>query len=118
MPLSNAERQKRYRERRRSNPPSAVALAPEQRADRDAVMSEPIWPVPERSAQDQMPTFMGWSRYDWSAAPMPLIEFFGMREARDGWDAERRAMDDDMARLSRARDGMAARIARNRILRP
>ena len=57
-----------------------------------------------------MPTFMCRSRYDWSAAPMPLIEFFGMRVARDGWDAERRAMDTEMTRISNENSSKADRI--------
>ena len=67
-------------------------------------------PVPQGAAQDQVPTFMGWSRYDWSAAPATLIDFFGMRVARDGWDAERLALDEDMSRMSRERSLEADRI--------
>ena len=110
MPLTNAERQKRFRERRRSDPPGVAALSAEERAARDAVMSEPIWPTPTGAARDQMPTFMEWNRYDWSAAPMALINFFGMRAAREGWDAESVAMQAAMDKASKAREGEAERI--------
>ena len=80
MPLSNADRQRRFCERHPLHAPGAVALTPEQRADRDAVVSEPIWPVPAGTARDQMPTFMGRSRYDRSVAPEPPIDVSGVRE--------------------------------------
>ena len=110
MPLTNAERQKRFRERRRADPPGVAALTAEQRADRNAMMSEPLWPVPTGSARDQMPTFMGWNRYDWSVAPAPMTDFFGLRKARDGWDGERDAMQSRMDQISRERQHKADRI--------
>ena len=83
-------------------PPSAAGgLTPEQDADRRAVMAEPIYPVPEGAAADQMPTFMGWHRYDWSVAPRELVEFFDMQDAYDGWAAEKQAIEDQMDELRR-----------------
>ena len=90
MPLSNTERQRRWRERRKAHAAQhgTCQLTPEQAADRAAVISEPLFPVPKGDARDQMPTFMGWNRYDWSAAPAPLVEHFGMGKAVAGWKAE------------------------------
>jgi hypothetical protein len=97
LSLSNAERQKRHRERlkaalARSAIPEGSCLTPEQIADRDAVMAEPLYPVPPRDRQNQIPTFMGWNRYEWSAAPEALINHFGMRTAWESWRAEKDEM--------------------------
>ena len=60
-----------------------AVLTPEQIADRDAVMAD--HPPPEGK---RMPTFMGWSRSDWTYAPDPLVDYFGMRAAVDVWRRE------------------------------
>lgn len=89
---------------------SGANLTPEQIADRDAVMADPIYPVPEGPARDQMPNFMGWNRYEWSAAPEPLIDYFEMREAFDGWRGEFEALERDMDRLRQAHNAEVDRI--------
>ena len=55
MPLTNAERQRRFRKRLRAGASAAVGLTPEQCADRDAVMAEPLYPVPPVDRRAQMP---------------------------------------------------------------
>jgi len=110
MALTNAERQKRHRERLRAAASAASGLTAEQRADRDAVMSEPLYPVPPPHARQQMPRFMGWERYDWSVAPEPLIDYFGMRAAWEGWRSEMDALRTDQDRISARLEGMAGRI--------
>lgn len=95
MPLTNAERQRRFRERQQSNKAqSGFALTDEQIWDRDAVASEPIWPVPRGSMQ--VPHFLGWSRYDWSVAPRALVELVGLLNAWEGWQAEHARMNERM----------------------
>ena len=94
MALSNAERQKLFRDRRRSATPHS-GLTPEQISDRDAVMSEPIYPVPPEHLRGQMPRFLGWERYEWAMAPEAMIDFFGMRSAWEGWTAELKSVDRD-----------------------
>ena len=96
MPLTNAERQKRHRDRLKVAASTGVGLTSEQIADRDAVMSEPLYPVPSVHARLQMPRFMDWERYEWSAAPKALVDHFGMRAAWDGWQAEQAAMEAKM----------------------
>lgn len=138
MVLTNAERQRRFRERHgtlratrarpdnvRSAEPQdgAAVLTAEQRAARDAVMSEPLYPVPSLRAPDpwgrvgidyeaikNLPRFMGWERYEWSAAPMELIEYFGMQSARAGWDAENAAIKAESDRVHAERNAYVARI--------
>jgi len=110
MALTNAERQKRHRERLRAAASAASGLTAEQRADRDAVMSEPLYPVPPPHARQQMPRFMGWERYDWSAAPEPLIDHFGMRAAWEGWRSEMDAIRSDQDRIFAHLEGLAGRI--------
>lgn len=101
MPLTNAERQKRHRERLKAAASrGAAGLTLEQIADRNAVMAEPIWPTPTGAAREQMPTFLGWNRYDWSEAPEAMIDHFGMREAWEGWTAEWVAMNAKQAEIS------------------
>lgn len=98
MALTAAERQKRHRERTKAALARAAAgLTPEQIADRDAVMADPLWPTPTSNSHPQLPTFMGWSRYDWSAAPEALIDHFGMRAAWEVWRAEAQDVSDDEA---------------------
>ncbi len=109
MPLTNAERQKRHRSRLKAAASTGDGLTPEQIADRDAVMSEPLYPMPSARARLQMPRFMGWERYEWSAAPKALVEHFGMRTAWDGWQAEQAAMQVKMQDLH---DGVQARAER------
>ena len=74
-------------------------------------MSEPIWPVPTRRSPATR------CRPSWAGAAttgqphrMALIDFFGMREARDGWDAESVAMQAAMDKASKAREDEAERI--------
>lgn len=114
MVLSNAERQARYRAHRKAMTISGCGLTPEQIADRDAVMAEPIWPVPKGAQRDQMPRFLGWSRYEWSEAPLPLIEFLGMQPAWEGWRAEKVAMEKAMhetgARLEERANAICAEV--------
>ncbi len=106
MPLTNAERQKRHRDRLKVAASTVVGLTAEQIADRDAVMSEPLYPVPSAHARLQMPRFMGWERYEWSAGPEALVDHFGMRAAWDGWQAEQAAME---ARTQDLHDRVQAR---------
>lgn len=110
MALTNAERQARHRARMKAMPSAGSALTPEQIAERDAVAADPIYPVPPRDARAQMPRFMGWERYEWSEAPLPLIEFFGLRVAWEGWQAEKSEMDWKIAEISRAHEERAAKI--------
>lgn len=110
MALTNAERQKRHRERLRAAASAASGLTAEQRADRDAIMSEPLYPVPPSHARQQMPCFMGWERYDWSAAPEPLIDHFGKRAAWEGWRSEMDVMRIDQDSISARGKGLAERI--------
>jgi len=99
MALSNAERQRRHRERVKAKLAApgvhgaAGCLSAEQTADRDAVMDGPIYPVPKDTSQ--LPTFMGWNRYDWSYAPEALIDHFGMRSAFEGWQEEKRLLAEE-----------------------
>ncbi len=123
MPLTNAERQKRHRDRLKVAASMVVGLTAEQTADRDAVMSEPLYPVPPAHARLQMPRFMGWERYEWSAAPKALVDHFGMRAAWDGWQAEQAAMEartqDLHDRVQARADGIVAECGEvaNEILR-
>ncbi len=110
MPLTNAERQRRFRKRLRAGASAAVGLTPEQCADRDAVMAEPLYPVPPVDRRAQMPRFMGWERYEWAAAPEPLIDHFGMRAAWEGWQAEKGAMKAQEDHVYAYREGEAGRI--------
>jgi len=104
MALTNAERQKRHRERVKTalRGDGAKVLTAEQIADRDAVMADPIWPVPTGAAKDQMPRFLGWTRYEWSAAPEPMIDHFGMRDAWEGWQSERAEMQSRLNAINAA----------------
>ena len=38
-------------------------------------------------------TGAGWERFEWTAAPDPLVDYFGMRTAVDGWRAELAALE-------------------------
>lgn len=98
MALSNADRQRRFRERAKKR--MAGGLTAEQISDRDAVASEPIWPVPNKKYQSQVPCFLGWNRYDWSAAPRELAEHVGLLDAWEGWKAEHEDMQAQMKRTS------------------
>ena len=75
-------------------------MTPKQIADREAVMADPLYPVPEfgTPAREQMPRFMGWDRYEWSTVPPELAEHFGMRAAWEGWRAEQEAVKAELAR--------------------
>lgn len=53
---------------------------------------------------------MGWERYDWSAAPEPLIDHFGKRAAWEGWRSEMDAMRIDQDPISARGEGLAGRI--------
>lgn len=102
----------RILERRQRRPaasatPGAAALTAEQTEDRDAVIADPIYPVPALDQRDQMPRFMGWDRYEWAAVPEQLADYFGMRSAWEGWQDEREAIaaegrDNDAAMRARA----------------
>ncbi len=93
MPLSNAERRRRFLARRKATG-AVITLTPQQIADRAAVASEAIYPVPRHI---DIPRFLGWSRYDWSATPEALVELVGLHDAWRAWQAERVAMDDQCA---------------------
>lgn len=83
-------------------------MTPQQIAARDAVMADPLYPVPNLGApaREQMPRFMGWDRYEWSASPAELAEHFGMRSAWEGWRTEQDAVKAQLARTL-----VAARLA-------
>jgi hypothetical protein len=100
MALSNAERQRRHRNRLKQAARAGGSLTPQQIAARDAVMAESLYPVPElgTTAREQMPRFMGWDRYEWSTAPAELAEHFGMRAAWEVWRAEQEAVRAQLAR--------------------
>ena len=90
MGLSNAERQRLYRERLKARAAGislGACLTPEQLADRKAVASEPLYPVPQDKSQ--IPTFMGWNHHEWAVAPDALVEHFGLVEAVAGWREEK-----------------------------
>ncbi len=110
MPLTNAERQKRFRERLRAGATAASGLTAERCAARDAVMAEPLYPVPPVDRRAQMPRFKGWERYEWSEAPAPLIDHFGMRAAWEGWQAEKGAMKAHQDHVYAYGEGEAGRI--------
>ena len=101
MVLSNAERQRHHRERlkaRAAGTSRGACLTPEQIADRNSVASEPLHPVPRDTSQ--IPTFMGWNRYEWASAPDALVEHFDLSEAVNGWRAERAEIDAQIRALS------------------
>jgi hypothetical protein len=111
MVLSNAERQRRYRERlkaRAAGISRGACLTPEQVADRNAVASEPLHPVP--SDISQVPTFMGWNRYEWASAPDALVEHFDLTDAVNGWRAERAQIDAQVRILSQRLEASANAI--------
>ncbi len=84
---------------------AAAGLTAEQIADRAAVASEPLWPTPDGDQRDQVPRFLGWSRYEWFVAPRELIELVGLVDAWIGWKAEEADMQEQM------RDNHAAFLA-------
>jgi len=84
----------------------AAVLTAEQAEDRDAVMADPIYPVPASDQRDQVPRFMGWDRYEWSVVPEQLADYFGMRPAWEGWQHEREVI------AAKGRDDNAAMSAR------
>ncbi len=97
MALSDADRQRRHRERTKQRLVGLAEgygpnLTPEQVSDRNAVASEPLWPMPQDMARDQMPRFLGWTRYEWSVAPAALVGFFSLNGAWHGWKAEEAEM--------------------------
>ena len=108
MVLSNAERQRRFRERQKHRVDSVGGLTAEQIFDRDAVAADPIWPVPRD--RSQIPRFLGWSRYDWSVAPRELVEHVGLVDAWEGWKAETEAMEAEQRRINEATRARAAEI--------
>ncbi len=57
-----------------------------------------------------MPQFLRWTRYEWSVAPEPLIDHFGMREALEGWKAESAEMQRQLDVISAARTAEADAI--------
>jgi hypothetical protein len=65
---------------------AGVVLTPEQIAERYAVMAD--HPMSEDGARGPMPTFMGWNRSNWTNAPDPIVDHFGMRQAVDVWRRE------------------------------
>ena len=105
MAFSNAERQRRFRDRQQQAARAGRGLTPEQIADREAVASDRRWPVPPPGACDQIPQFLGWSRYDWSLAPHELVAFLGLEDAWNQWKAEQAEMDTQV----RANAGASAR---------
>ena len=120
MALSNAERQKRHRERCKQLTREGVGhLTGEQIADRNAVMADPLYPVPAIGPmRDRLPTFMGWNRYDWSVAPEALIDHFEMRSAFEGWRAEHAEIDAarDRAEPQETADRLWPKFAMRRLL--
>lgn len=63
--------------------PAEAVLTPEQIAERDAVIAEGR--RRQGGGRGKMPTFMGWNRADWTHAPDPVVDHFGMRAAVDAW---------------------------------
>jgi ParB family chromosome partitioning protein len=66
--------------------------------DRAAVAAEPLWPVPQLADRSEMPRFLGWTRYEWAAAPRELIEHVGLVDAWERWKAEEADMQDQIRR--------------------
>ena len=113
MTLSNAERQRRYRERlkararsadRQSDPSElemlraqvaaleaelargSVQLSASDLQDRWRILLDAMFPFPED--RSGLPRFMGWDRLDWALAPDPIVAHFGMAEAVECWREE------------------------------
>ncbi len=100
MVLTSAERQKRYRAKRNELARIALAnsapiqdaaalstngLTKKQLADRETVRASSLLPM---RAKNEGPRFMGLSCNAWRSAPDELVDYFGMREAREGWKLE------------------------------
>lgn len=90
MVLSNAERQQRFRDRQKQTAQPGKRLTPEQIAERSSVVTDPLYPIPP--VGEELPRFMGWTRYEWSEAPVELVDYFDLREAWDSWQAEKEGM--------------------------
>lgn len=90
MVLSNAERQKRYREKRNELARAATSgeLTSQQVEDRQAVMSLSLFPIVATASDRPRPRFMGLDPNQWRNAPDELVDHFGMREARSRWNDE------------------------------
>ncbi|MEP9348568.1 hypothetical protein [Xanthobacter sp. KR7-225] len=74
MALSNAERQKRHRERLKARASSSTI--PEPRSSFTGV-DDPL----EADSEE----FLGMDRHEWAVAPEPLIDLCGLREAVNRW---------------------------------
>lgn len=88
MSLSNAERQKRHRERLKAR--AALAVIPEAPANFTDVLDLKDCDGAE---------FLGWNRHEWMMeAPDPIIDMCGLRNAVDRWRLA------EYSRLGRAAD--------------
>jgi hypothetical protein len=98
MPLSNAERQARYRARikeklkgaaARSTAPTAdlACLSSEEAAARLAFLADPA--VATGGGESPPRRFMGLTRDEWARAPDELAAHFGLSEAVAGWRRRR-----------------------------
>ena len=127
MALSNAERQRRFRERlkaracavdQRCDPDElhslrervalleaelargGVGLSPADLKDRDMIQHDPMFPFPEDRAT--LPRFLGWDRLDWAMAPDPIVAHFGLSEAVWWWREGLVALADELPEAVRA----------------
>ena len=88
MALTNAERQARHRERLKSAAALSGELTPQQVEDRRATMTRSLFPITAAAGGNAGSHFMGLGPNQWRKAPDELVDFFGMREACDKWNAE------------------------------
>lgn len=97
MPLSNAERQARYRARIKQKLRDAAAwptsgatcLSAEEAMARRAFLADPPGGADEREAPPRR--FMGLTRDEWTRAPDELAAHFGLSEAVARWGRRRAA---------------------------
>lgn len=135
MALSNAERQRRFRERlqarvkaaEQAGDPSEFArlrdritlleaelarrgtrLSATELEDRFTIALDAMFPFPED--RSVLPRFMGWDRLDWAMAPDPIVAHFGLTEDVEGWREALVACSDELPDALRAR--VRARIGR------
>ncbi len=96
MVVSNAERQRRHRERLRvrlaeTEQRGQVArdvtcgLSAGQQAARDLVVAGKLYPLPKNQTA---PLFLGWNRFEWTHAPDEVVKLCGMMPAVRKWRGE------------------------------
>jgi len=72
MAMTNAERQRRHRERQQAKLAALPIPSPEFVNAEDPTEAEPL-------------EFLGMDRHEWAVAPEPLIDALSMRSAVDKW---------------------------------